>query len=63
MAEQHRIDVHSHVVPPYAPPEVSNVFAAHLDEAPFPTDQAAAINRGNALTVFPRLAIKSAVPA
>jgi aminocarboxymuconate-semialdehyde decarboxylase len=48
---------------PYAPPEVSNVFAAHLDEAPLPTDQAAAISWGNALKLFPRLATKGAVPA
>jgi 6-methylsalicylate decarboxylase len=43
---------------PYAPPEVSSVFTAHLDAAPLTTAQAAAINRGNTLALFPRLATK-----
>ena len=41
---------------PYAPPEVSGWFASHLDDAALPADEAAAINRGNALALFPRLA-------
>jgi aminocarboxymuconate-semialdehyde decarboxylase len=41
---------------PYAPPEVSSIFTNHLDEAPLTTRDAAAINRGNALALFPRLA-------
>jgi aminocarboxymuconate-semialdehyde decarboxylase len=41
---------------PYAPPEVSGAFTKHLDAAPLTTRDAAAINRGNALALFPRLA-------
>jgi aminocarboxymuconate-semialdehyde decarboxylase len=41
---------------PYAPPEVSSIFTSHLDEAPLTPQDAAAINRGNALALFPRLA-------
>jgi aminocarboxymuconate-semialdehyde decarboxylase len=43
---------------PYAAPEVSTVFTAHLDAASLSTEQAAAINRGNAVRLFPRLASK-----
>jgi hypothetical protein len=43
---------------PYAPPEVSNVFAAHLDTASLSTELAAAINCDNAVKLFPRLASK-----
>jgi aminocarboxymuconate-semialdehyde decarboxylase len=41
---------------PYAPAEVSSVFTRHLDEAPLTARDTAAINRGNALPLFPRLA-------
>jgi hypothetical protein len=42
---------------------VSSVFTRHLDEAPLTAQDAAAINRGNALALFPRLVTKSAVRA
>jgi aminocarboxymuconate-semialdehyde decarboxylase len=48
---------------PYAPPELSSVFATHLDDAPFTAEQSAAINRGNALALFPRLATRSCARA
>jgi aminocarboxymuconate-semialdehyde decarboxylase len=48
---------------PYAPPDVANVFAAYLDAAPLSTDAAGAINHGNALALFPRLAATPAVPS
>jgi aminocarboxymuconate-semialdehyde decarboxylase len=44
---------------PYAPPEVSSVFTAYLDAANLSPKQAAAINRDNAVTLFPRLATKA----
>jgi aminocarboxymuconate-semialdehyde decarboxylase len=44
---------------PYAPPEATSLFARHLDEAPFTAEQSAAINRGNALALLPRLAARS----
>lgn len=44
---------------PYAPPEVSSIFTRHLDEAPLTARDAAAINRGNALPLFPRLSTSS----
>ncbi len=41
---------------PYAPAEVSGFFASSLDDAAMPANEAAAINRDNALELFPRLA-------